>query len=121
MTERSGFWEDGLIGVAADTGLKGDFPTGLMVNVTVCKEEGLGCYKTVQAAVDAAPENEAERRFVIWIKAGVYEEIVRVPLQKKNVVFLGDGMGKTVITGSLNAAQPGVSPSNTSTVGEYFF
>jgi pectin methylesterase-like acyl-CoA thioesterase len=29
---------------------------------------------------------------VISIKEGVYEETVRIPLEKKNVVFLGDGL-----------------------------
>uniref|UniRef100_A0A2N9G6X7 Pectinesterase catalytic domain-containing protein n=1 Tax=Fagus sylvatica TaxID=28930 RepID=A0A2N9G6X7_FAGSY len=57
-----------------------------------------------------------EKRFVISIKEGVYEETVRIPLEKKNVVFLGDGMGKTVITGSLNVGQPGISTYNTATV-----
>jgi hypothetical protein len=36
-------------------------------------------------------------------------------------VFLGDGMGKTVITGSLTAGQPGISTYNTATVGKVFF
>ncbi|KAJ4965396.1 hypothetical protein NE237_017245 [Protea cynaroides] len=117
-TERSGFWEDGGVG-GSGTGFKGGVPSGLTADVTVCKEEGNGCYKTVQAAVDAAPDNQVAltRRFVIRIKAGVYEETVRVPLEKKNVVFIGDGMGKTVITGSLNAGQMGVTTYATATVG----
>lgn len=42
---------------------------------------------------------------------------MRVPFEKTNLVFLGDGMGKTVITGSSNVGQPGVSTYNTATVG----
>jgi hypothetical protein len=34
-------------------------------------------------------------------------------------VFVGDGMGKTVITGDLNADTPGISTFNTATVGAY--
>ncbi|KAF8404382.1 hypothetical protein HHK36_009265 [Tetracentron sinense] len=116
LTERSGFWEDGGVG-GTDVGFKGGFPLGLTADVTVCKDEGVGCYKTVQAAVEAAPDNEGVRRFVIRIKEGVYEETVRVPFEKKNVVFLGDGIGKTVITGSLNVGQQGVSTYNSATVG----
>ncbi|XP_010245821.1 PREDICTED: probable pectinesterase/pectinesterase inhibitor 51 [Nelumbo nucifera] len=116
MTERSGFWEDGSVG-GTDLGFKGGFPSGLTPDVTVCKEEGMGCYQTVQSAVDATPDYAGMRRFVIRIKEGVYQETVRVPLEKKNVVFLGDGMGKTVITGSLNVGQPGISTFNTATVG----
>ena len=68
-------------------------------------------YKMVQDAVNVVPNNTADgKRFVIRIKAGVYEEIVRVPLEKKNVVFLGDGIGKTVITGSLYVGLPQQSP-----------
>ncbi|CAK9162534.1 unnamed protein product [Ilex paraguariensis] len=113
-TERDGFWEPG-----GGSGLeyKGGVPAGLKPDVTVCKGKG-GCeYATVQEAVNAAPDNGGSRRFVIWIKEGLYEETVRVPLEKRNVVFLGDGVGKTVITGSLNVGQPGLSTYNTATVG----
>ncbi|KAK3419219.1 hypothetical protein EUGRSUZ_H04944 [Eucalyptus grandis] len=119
-TERDGFWEDSVVGGGGASGLgfDGGVPSGLTADATVCKDGGSGCYATVQAAVDAAPENVGGgKRFVIHIKEGVYEETVRVPFEKKNVVFLGDGVGKTVITGSSNAGQPGVSTYNTATVG----
>lgn len=116
-TERDGFWSSGPAG--SELGSRGGFPSKLTADATVCKDGGNGCYKTVQEAVNAAPDNGV-KRFVIHIKAGVYEETVRVPLEKKNVVFLGDGMGKTIITGSLNVGQPGVSTYNTATVGEFF-
>ncbi|KAL8528938.1 hypothetical protein ACS0TY_006420 [Phlomoides rotata] len=109
-TERDGFWESGSID--SGSGSVGGVPSGLKADATVCK----GCdYGTVQEAVNAAPGSE--KRFVIWIKAGVYEETVRVPLEKKNVVFLGDGMGKTIITGSRNVGQAGMSTFNSATVG----
>ncbi|PIN20604.1 Pectinesterase [Handroanthus impetiginosus] len=113
-TERDGFWEPG----SGSSGSVGGVPAGLKADVTVCKGGG-GCnYKTVQEAVNAAPDNSGSgKRFVIWIRAGVYEETVRVPLEKKNVVFLGDGIGKTVITGSKNVGQLGVSTYNSATVG----
>ena len=34
------------------------------------------------------------------------------------MVFLGDGMGKTIITGALNVGQPGMTTYNSATVGE---
>ncbi|GFQ06138.1 probable pectinesterase/pectinesterase inhibitor 51 [Phtheirospermum japonicum] len=112
-TERDGFWEP-----VTGSGLSssGSVPSGLKANVTVCKEENKCDFKSVQEAVKAGPDN-ADQRFVIWIKAGVYEETVRVPLEKKNVVFLGDGMGKTVITGSMNVGQQGMTTYNSATVG----
>ncbi|GAV56837.1 Pectinesterase domain-containing protein/PMEI domain-containing protein [Cephalotus follicularis] len=114
-TERDGFWEvsgnDG-----AQLGFNGGVPSKLTADVTVC---AAGCtYQTVQDAVNASPaNNDGTRRFVIYIKEGVYEETVRVPFEKKNVVFLGDGMGKTVITGSLNVGLLGVTTYNSATVG----
>ncbi|XP_023512339.1 probable pectinesterase/pectinesterase inhibitor 51 [Cucurbita pepo subsp. pepo] len=114
-TERDGFWEGSSGG--SGLGFSGGFPSKVDASATVCKDGAGGCYKTVQEAVNAAPDNAMGKRFVIHIKEGVYDEIVRVPLEKKNVVFLGDGMGKTVITGSLNVGQPGISTYNTATVG----
>ena len=124
-TERDGVWELGSApGSGGDfgSGFRGGFPSELTADVTVCKDmSNGGCYKTVQEAVNTAPDNEWGHRYVIHIKEGVYNEIVRVPLEKKNVVFLGDGMGKTVITGSLAVGQPGISTYNTATVGKFIF
>ncbi|CAA2935383.1 probable pectinesterase pectinesterase inhibitor 51 [Olea europaea subsp. europaea] len=112
-TERDGFWEGG----SGDFGFVGGVPSDLKADVTVCKDGGCS-YETVQDAVNAAPDYLREgKRFVIGIQTGVYNETVRVPFEKKNVVFLGDGMGKTVITGSLNVGLEGVSTYNSATVG----
>ncbi|CAH9092204.1 unnamed protein product [Cuscuta epithymum] len=118
-TERDGYW-DPVDGSGSDFDFQnGRVPKHLKPNVTVCKTgHGGGCdYATVQAAVYAAPDMNAGQRFVIWIKAGIYKEKVRVSMKKLNVVFLGDGMGKTVITGSLNVGQPGMTTYQTATVG----
>lgn len=116
-TERDGFWEP-----AGSTGepIKGRVPTDLPPNATVCKTGEGGCYMKVEEAVDAGPANISNGMFVIRIQEGVYEETVRIPFEKKNIVFLGDGMGKTVITGTLNVGQPGISTYNTATVGESY-
>ncbi|KAI3890302.1 hypothetical protein MKW92_007231 [Papaver armeniacum] len=118
MTERNGVWEMNSGGGIGGVSTKRGFPVNLSANATVCKDTKSGCYTSIQDAVFAAPDYvEGVGRFVIKIKEGVYNEIVRVSLKKRNVVFLGDGMGKTVITGSLNVGQPGVSTYNTATVG----
>ncbi|CAN6697654.1 unnamed protein product [Malus baccata var. baccata] len=101
-TERDGFWER-LEHGGPDPGFRGGVPSGSTANVT--------------EAVNAAPDNAGNKRFVIGIKGGVYEETVRVALEKRNVMLLGDGIGKTIITGSLNVGQPGISTYNTATVG----
>ncbi|KAH6764085.1 Plant invertase/pectin methylesterase inhibitor superfamily [Perilla frutescens var. frutescens] len=113
-TERDGFWEP--VSGSSNSGSGGGVPPGLKADVTVCKGGG-GCdYDTVQKAVNAAPSGSG-KRFVIRIRTGVYDETVLVPLEKMNVVFLGDGMGKSVITGSKNAGQPGMSTYRSATVG----
>uniref|UniRef100_A0A0D6QUB8 Pectinesterase n=1 Tax=Araucaria cunninghamii TaxID=56994 RepID=A0A0D6QUB8_ARACU len=67
-------------------------------DVTVSKDQGS---PTIQQAVDGAPANSG-KRYVIYIKEGIYEEIVRIPPAKRNLMFVGDGMDKTVITGSMS-------------------
>ncbi|XP_054821338.1 probable pectinesterase/pectinesterase inhibitor 51 [Prosopis cineraria] len=114
-TERDGFWE-APSGKERGFGYSGGFPLNLKVDVTVCEKKEKGCYKTVQEAVNAAPDN-SEARFVIHIRKGVYEETVRIPIEKKNVIFLGDGMRKTIITGSAHVGQPGMTTYNSATVG----
>ncbi|XP_051127338.1 probable pectinesterase/pectinesterase inhibitor 51 [Andrographis paniculata] len=113
-TERVGFWEPAGGGSAAPPG---GVPPGLEEDVTVCKNSAAAAceYNSIQEAVNAAPN--FAKRFVIRIRAGVYDETVRIPLEKTNVVFLGDGRGKTVITGSRNVGQKGITTFDTATVG----
>ncbi|KAM3334556.1 hypothetical protein ACQJBY_029155 [Aegilops geniculata] len=113
QTERDGYWPSPAAASGADVDALG-VPKGLPADATVC---GAGCdYKTVREAVAAAPDNGG-KRFVVYVKEGVYKETVNVPWEKTNLVLVGDGMGKTVITGDLNADTPGVSTFNTATVG----
>lgn len=113
-TERDGFFEPNQ---SMEWELATKFPTDLKIDATVSKDGN--AYETVQEAVDAAPSNLTDKKFVINIKAGIYEEIVRVPLDKRNLVFLGDGIGKTVITGNLSVGPVGISTYNTATVGKF--
>lgn len=86
---------------------------GVVPNVVVTKGS------SIQKAVDEAPNN-SEQRYVIYIKEGVYEEIVRVPPSKTNLMFVGDGMDKTVITESLSVPSlPGpITTYGCATVGK---
>ncbi|KAG5053840.1 hypothetical protein GLYMA_03G029100v4 [Glycine max] len=65
-------------------------------NVVVAKD-GSGKYTTVSAAVNSAPKN-SRGRYVIYVKGGIYNEQVEV--KSKNIMLVGDGIGKTIITGS---------------------
>ncbi|KAI7742060.1 hypothetical protein M8C21_030066 [Ambrosia artemisiifolia] len=61
---------------------------------------GSGDYKTIRAALAAAGKRSGSRRYVIHVKAGVYKEYVEIGSRLKNVMLVGDGIGKTIITGS---------------------
>ncbi|KAK4791911.1 hypothetical protein SAY86_022346 [Trapa natans] len=69
-------------------------------NVVVA-QDGSGNYKTISAAVSAAgSKSSGTSRYVIYIKAGTYNENVVVGSKLKNIMFVGDGIGKTIVTGS---------------------
>ncbi|KAK2652493.1 hypothetical protein Ddye_012349 [Dipteronia dyeriana] len=82
-------------------------------NVVVAAD-GSGNFKTVAAAVAAAPEGSS-KRYVIRIKAGVYRENVEVTKKKKNIMFMGDGRSRTIITASRNVVD-GSTTFNSATV-----
>ncbi|KAJ6805829.1 putative pectinesterase/pectinesterase inhibitor 51 [Iris pallida] len=113
QTERDGYWPP-----HADSDPDPLFPSDLKPDATVCKPPGACDHATVQEAVDAAPDF-GPSRFVIHIRSGTYAENVRVAFEKTNVVFVGDGAGRTVVTGSLNAQMPAVTTYNTATVGVF--
>eukprot|EP00253_Pinus_taeda_P013168 PITA_13168 len=69
-------------------------------NAVVAKD-GSGNYKSITEAVHKAPEN-SQTRYIIHIKAGVYAENVELHPTKTNIMFIGDGMDVTVVTGNRN-------------------
>ncbi|XP_030947045.1 pectinesterase-like [Quercus lobata] len=64
-------------------------------------KDGTGNFTTIGEAVAAAP-NSSTTRFVIYIKAGAYFENVEVERKKPNLMFIGDGIGKTIVKASRN-------------------
>lgn len=66
----------------------------------VVAQDGSGNFPTIKAALDASLRRKGVGRFVIHIKAGVYREVVVVDERMKNIRFTGDGIGRTIITGS---------------------
>ncbi|CAN1155676.1 Pectinesterase 2 [Linum perenne] len=79
----------------------------------VVAKDGSGNYKTVKEAVAAASKGGGSGRFVIYVKQGVYNE--NVEIGRKNVMLVGDGIGKTVITGSKSVGG-GTTTFNSATV-----
>lgn len=91
--------------------------TASQANVVVATD-GSGDFKTVKEAVDAAAKNKGSGRFVIYVKAGTYNENVEIGEKVKNVMLIGDGIGKTIITGSKSVGG-GSTTFRSATVGKY--
>ncbi|KAL6627025.1 hypothetical protein ACP70R_030751 [Stipagrostis hirtigluma subsp. patula] len=64
----------------------------------VVAKDGSGTHRKIRDAVRAAPEH-SHRRVVIYVKAGVYVENVKVGIKKTNLMLIGDGVGRTVVVG----------------------
>lgn len=93
--------------------------TGATTNLTivdaVVAKDGSGNYNSIQAAIDAAPKDNP-RKWLIRVKAGVYSEYVEVPKSAKNLVLMGDGVGKTIITGSKSVVGSNLTTFATATM-----
>lgn len=86
-------------------------------NVVVA-QDGSGNYKTVNEAVAAAAKRSGSGRYVIYVKRGVYKENVEIGTKLKNIMLVGDGIGKTIITGS-RSVDGGSTTFKSATVGKY--
>ncbi|KAK9991971.1 hypothetical protein SO802_026956 [Lithocarpus litseifolius] len=79
-------------------------------NAIVAKD-GSGQFKTITAALDAYPK-ASTGRYVIYVKAGIYDEYIIVTKNQVNVFMYGDGPQKTIITGK-KSFREGVSTYQT--------
>ncbi|KAL5698593.1 pectinesterase [Ranunculus cassubicifolius] len=71
-----------------------------IADITVAKD-GTGDYTTIRDAVKAVKQKNTART-VIYVKAGKYVENVLVDKVHWNVMMIGDGMNKTIVSGRLN-------------------
>lgn len=85
-------------------------------DVTVAAD-GTGDCKTIEEAVGRIPK-KSKTRFVIYVKAGTYLENNILDKSKWNVMIYGDGMDKTIVSGSLNFID-GNPTFSTATFGKY--
>ncbi|XP_058108747.1 pectinesterase 3-like [Magnolia sinica] len=89
-------------------------------DVTVAKD-GTGQFKTIAEAVASVPKKN-EKRYVIYVKEGVYVENVIIDKSKWNVMMYGDGQDKTIVSGSKNVVDgtPTFSTATVAAVGRNF-
>ncbi|CAN0889049.1 Probable pectinesterase/pectinesterase inhibitor 41 [Linum grandiflorum] len=74
----------------------------LVSNTVVVNQNGTGNFTTIGDAVAAAPNNTdgSKGYFMIYVTAGVYEEYVSIPKNKRYLMMVGDGINQTIITGN---------------------
>ncbi|KGN52152.1 probable pectinesterase/pectinesterase inhibitor 25 [Cucumis sativus] len=91
--------------------------TGILINNTVVvSSTGADNFTSIGDAIAFAPNNSMPQDgyFVIYVKEGYYEEYVVVPKFKTNIMLIGDGINRTIITGNHNVVD-GWTTYNSST------
>ncbi|KAI5647390.1 hypothetical protein M9H77_33395 [Catharanthus roseus] len=98
-----------------DGGLLASWNTGTSKADIVVAQDGSGNYKTINDAVSALQKMNRPERTIIYVKSGVYHENVEIKKNLKNLMFVGDGMDKTIVTGNKNV------PDGSTTYGSATF
>ncbi|KAL0412979.1 UNVERIFIED_CONTAM: putative pectinesterase/pectinesterase inhibitor 22 [Sesamum radiatum] len=70
----------------------------------VVAADGSGQYRSIAQAIYEAP-SYSNRRYVIYVRKGVYKENIDMKKKKTNIMLVGDGIGQTIITGNRNFMQ----------------
>jgi len=83
---------------SADRKLLGSGNNARVTPNAVVAKDGSGQFKTIGDALKAYPKN-LQGRYVIYVKAGIYDEFVIVDKNQVNVFMYGDGPRKTMVTG----------------------
>lgn len=81
----------------------------------VVAADGTGDFTKVQAAIDAVPSN-SERRTVIYIKRGIYDqEKLMVPGEKINITLIGESRDETILSYHIYDCTAGKCPPEDAT------
>lgn len=94
--------------------------SGILVNDTVTVSlYGTDNFTSIAGAIAFAPNQSKpeDGYFVIYAREGYYQEYVVVPKHKKNIMLIGDGINRTVITGN-HSVIDGWTTFNSSTFGK---
>ena len=78
------------------------------VGSTVVAADGSGAFRTIQEAINAAPQlTNAASAWTIRIKPGTYKELSYVMREKRFIRLVGDDPASTIISGDLFAGMMG--------------
>ncbi|XP_020224627.2 probable pectinesterase/pectinesterase inhibitor 47 [Cajanus cajan] len=74
----------------------------LLHDFVIVSHYGIDNYTSIGEAIAAAPNNTKpeDGYFLVYVREGYYEEYVVIPKEKKNILLVGDGINKTIITGN---------------------
>lgn len=83
----------------------------------IVAQDGSGQFRTISQAIAAYNPKNFKGRYVIYVKAGLYNEQVLITKDQVNIFMYGDGPRKTIVTGRKNN-RDGVSTYQSATFGE---
>lgn len=92
-------WRNSLRDYQLEIAYSCDFPRADLKADVVVAKDGSGNYLSIADAVDDVPSNLRNKKYV---KAGLYNETVRVSQSNTNIMLVGDGQGKTVVVSNRN-------------------
>ncbi|VTR39380.1 pectinesterase family protein [Sphingobacterium thalpophilum] len=76
----------------------------LVPDIIVAKDES-GDYTSVQEAIDAVPANRTQPIY-IYIKSGIYKEVVEIPQNKPFIHLIGEDKETTILTFDNHSGKP---------------
>lgn len=91
-------------------------PTSSRADFVVARD-GSATHRTINQALAAVSRMGKSRlnRVIIYIKAGVYNEKIEIDRHMKNIMLVGDGMDRTIVTNNRNV------PDGSTTYGSATF
>ena len=85
----------------------------------IIAQDGSGDFTTITEGISSAP-SFCSTRFIIKLSAGIYNENILINKEKTNLTIIGEGMERTIITGS-RSYDDGIKTFETATVGKSNF
>ena len=91
----------------------------LLYQFVTVSPDGTDNFTSIGDAIAAAPNNTKpeDGYFLVYAREGYYEEYVIVPKEKKNILLIGDGINRTIITGN-HSVMDNYTTFNSSTFGK---